>query len=79
MGAKGELFAKQFDAKVEEVTTLLEKLTDADWKKATAAEKWTVAVMAHHIASSFELATHIIKTIAAGQDLPHFTTRCSTT
>jgi Mycothiol maleylpyruvate isomerase N-terminal domain len=73
MGAQGEAFAKRFEAKVEEATTLLERLTDADWKKATAAEKWTVAVTAHHIASSYESATHIIKTIAAGQALPHFT------
>jgi hypothetical protein len=73
MGAKGEAFAKQFDGKVEEATTLLEKLTDADWKKTTAAERWTVAVTAHHIASSYEPATRIIKTIAAGRALPHFT------
>ena len=70
MGAKGEAFAKQFEAKVEEATTLLEKLTDADWKKTTATEKWTIAVTAHHIASSYEPATHIIKTIAAGQANP---------
>ena len=73
MGGKGEAFAKQFEAKAEEATTLLEKLTDADWKKTTAAEKWTVAVTAHHIASSYEPATRIIKSIAAGQALPHFT------
>ena len=73
MGAKGEAFAKQFEAKVEEATALLEKLSDTDWKKTTAAEKWTVAVTAHHIASSYESATHIIRTIAAGQAIPHFT------
>jgi hypothetical protein len=73
MGAKGEAFAKQFEAKVEEAAALLEQLTDADWGKTTTAEKWTVAVTAHHIASSYEPATHIIKTIAAGQALPHFT------
>jgi hypothetical protein len=73
MGAKGEAFGRQFETKVEEATALLEKLTDGDWKKTTAAEKWTVAVTAHHIASSYESATHIIKTIAAGQTLPHFT------
>jgi hypothetical protein len=73
MGAKGEAFAKQFEAKVEEVAALLEKLRDADWKKTTAAEKWTVAATAHHVASSYEPVTHIIKTIAAGQALPHFT------
>lgn len=73
MGAKGEAFARQFEAKVEEGTALLERLTDADWKKTTAAEHWTVAVTAHHIASSYEPATRIIRTIAAGQALPHFT------
>ena len=73
MGAKGEAFAKQFEAKVGEATALLEKLSDANWKKTTAAEKWTVAVTAHHIARSYEPVTHIIKTIAAGQALPHFT------
>jgi hypothetical protein len=73
MGAKGEAFARQFEAKVGEASALLEKLTDADWKKTTAAEKWTVAVTAHHIASAYEPVTHIIKTIAASQALPHFT------
>ena len=73
MGAKGEAFAQQFEAKVGEATALLEKLSDADWKKATAAEKWTVAATAHHVASSYEPITHIIKTIAAGRALPHFT------
>ena len=73
MGAKGEAFARQFEAKVQEATAVLEKLTDADWKKTTAAEKWTVGVTAHHIARSYEPITHIIKTIAAGQGLPNFT------
>jgi hypothetical protein len=73
MGAKGQAFAKQFEAKIEEASALLEKLNDTDWKKTTAAEKWTVAVTAHQIASSYESASHIIKTIAAGQAIPHFT------
>ena len=73
MGAKGEAFAKQFEAKVGEATALLEKLSDADWRRTTAAEKWTIAVTTHHIARSYEPVTHIIKTIAAGQALPHFT------
>jgi hypothetical protein len=73
MGAKGEAFAKQFEAKVAEATALLEKLSDADWKKTTAAENWTVAATAHHIASSYDPVAQIIKTIAAGQALPPFT------
>jgi uncharacterized damage-inducible protein DinB len=73
MGAKGEAFAKQFEAKVEEVIALLEKLSDADWKKTTAAEKWTVAVAAHHVARSYEPIAHIIKTIASDQARPTLT------
>ena len=73
MGAKGEAFARQFEAKVQEATALLETLTEADWKKTVAAEKWTVGVAAHHMARSYEAVTHIIQTIAAGQALPHFT------
>jgi len=69
MGAKGEALAKQFEATVAEATALLEKLSEADWKKTTAAEKWTVAVAAHHVARSYDPITHIIKTIAAGQAL----------
>jgi uncharacterized protein (TIGR03083 family) len=73
MGAKGEAFAKEFEAKVREATALLEKLTDADWKKSTAAEKWTVSAAAHHVASTYEPITGIIKAIAAGQTMPPFT------
>ena len=73
MGAKGEALAKQFEAKVQEATAVLGKLSDADWKKTTAAEEWTVGVTAHHIAGAYEPVAHIIKTIATGQALPHFT------
>ena len=75
MGAKGEALAKEFDAKVQDATAVLEKLSDADWRKTTTGEKWTVGVTAHHVAESYEPITHIIKTIAAGQALPHFTSQ----
>jgi hypothetical protein len=73
MGTKAETLARQFEARVQEATVVLEKLSDADWKKTTAAEKWTVGVTAHHIAGAYEPVTHIITTIARGQALPHFT------
>jgi hypothetical protein len=38
METKGEAFARQLEAKGAEATALLEGLTDADWKKTTAAE-----------------------------------------
>ena len=73
MGAKVEGFVKQYETKVQETTAAIEKLSDADWKKVTAAEKWTVGVTAHHVAGSHEGITNIIKTVAAGQSMPNFT------
>jgi hypothetical protein len=52
MSARAETLAKQFEAKAAELTGTLEKLTDADWKKTTGGEKWTVGVAAHHVAKS---------------------------
>ncbi len=73
MSARAETLAKQFEAKAAEVTTTLGKLSDADWKKVTAAEKWTVGVTAHHMAGAHEPISGILKTIASGQSMPHFT------
>jgi len=72
MGAKGEALAKQFEAKAAEATAVLEKLSDADWKKVTEAEKWSVGVTAHHVASSHEGIANIIKAVVGGQSMGNF-------
>jgi hypothetical protein len=71
MGAKGETFAKQFEAKAQEVTTAFERLSDTDWKKVTAGEKWPVGVVAHHIASSHQGICGILKILADGKPGPN--------
>ena len=71
MASQAEDLAKQFEAKANEATGVLERLSDADWKKVTTAEKWSVGVTAHHIAASHELIAGIIKTIADGQPGPN--------
>ena len=73
MGAKGEALAKQFEAKAQEATAAMEKLSEPDWKKVTEAEKWTVGVTAHHVARGHEAIAGIIKTVASGQSVPNFT------
>jgi hypothetical protein len=73
MGARAETLAKQFEAKAAEMTTMLGTLSDADWKKVTAAEKWSVGVTAHHVAGAHEAIAGIVKTVAAGQSIPNFT------
>ena len=56
MAAKAEALAKQFEAKVQEATAVLERLSDADWKKTTASEKWTVGVLGAVIGVQWSLS-----------------------
>ena len=72
MGAKAESLAKQYEAKAAELTATIQKLSDADWKKVTTAEKWPVGVTAHHVAGGHEPISGIVKTLAAGQSIPGF-------
>jgi hypothetical protein len=67
MSAKSESLAKQFEAKAREAAGVLEKLSDADWKKVTDAEKWPVGVTAHHLAGAFEPVAGIVSAIVAGK------------
>src|SRR5258705_10620635 len=73
MADKAEALAKQFEAKVQEATGVLDRLSDADWKKTSSSEKWTVGVVAHHLAGSHEGIAGIIKAVAAGQSMGNFT------
>src|SRR6266480_5982123 len=67
MGAKSEGLAKQFEAKAQEATSVFEKLSDADWKKLTAAEQWSVGVTAHHVAMGHAGIAGLVKSVASGQ------------
>ena len=73
MGARAESLAKQYEAKAAEMTATINRLSDADWKKTTTAEKWPVGVTAHHVAGAHEPIAGIAKTIASGQSLSNFT------
>jgi hypothetical protein len=73
MGARADMLAKQFEERANELTDTVQKMSDADWKKITAAEKWPVGVTAHHVAGSHEPISGIAKAVASGQALPAFT------
>jgi mycothiol maleylpyruvate isomerase-like protein len=73
MGAKGEALAKQIEAKAKDAAATLDKLTDADWKKVTEAEKWTVGATAHHLAGGLEAVSGIITGLVAGHSPGNFT------
>jgi hypothetical protein len=66
MGAKTEALARQFEGKARDAVATLEKLGDADWKKVTAAERWTVGVTAHHLARGLEAVTGIVTGLVSG-------------
>ena len=66
MGAKTEALAKQLEGKAQDAVATLQKLGDADWKKVTAAERWTVGVTAHHLAGGLEAVAGIVTGIVAG-------------
>jgi len=67
MGAKSEALAKKFEVKVHEVIATVEKLSNADWKKVTETEKWSVGVTAHHVAGALEAVAGLVKALASGQ------------
>ena len=71
MGARAEALAKQFETKAQEATAAIERLSDADWKKTTAAEKWPVGVVAHHMAGGHETIAGLVKMIGEGTPTPH--------
>jgi Mycothiol maleylpyruvate isomerase N-terminal domain len=73
MGAKSEALARQFEAKAQEAAVVLEKLNDADWKKVTEAETWTVGATAHHLAGALEVVAGIVTAVASGRSPGNFT------
>jgi hypothetical protein len=73
MGARSEALAKQFEGKVQEAVAVLEQLSAADWNKVTEAERWTVGVTAHHLASALDPVAGIVSTIVSEQSRGTFT------
>jgi hypothetical protein len=48
MGARSEALARRFVAKPQEAVAVLEQLSEADWKRVTEAERYTVSVTVRH-------------------------------
>ena len=74
MGARAEALARQFETRAQQAAAVVEQVSDADWRKVTHAEGWTVAATAHHLASAFEPVAGMAAALAAGQTLGQFTT-----
>src|SRR5262245_31231650 len=66
MRSKGETLAQQFEARIQEALTTLDRLDAADWEKTTEAERWPVGVTAHHLAGVLEPIADMIRAVAGG-------------
>ena len=73
MGARAEQLVGKFDQSCKEFTAVVEKLSDAEWKKETAGEKWSVGVVAHHVAGGCAAIAGLVQVVAKGQPLPGLT------
>ena len=73
MGARAEQLASKFDQSCQEFNAVVEKLSDVEWKKETAAEKWPVGVVAHHVAGGCEGIAGLVQAVAKGLPLPGLT------
>lgn len=67
MGAKSEALARQFEAKAQDAMAAWERLSEADWRKVTDAEKWSVGATAHHLARYLEPVSSIVRALVAGR------------
>ncbi|OLB05717.1 MAG: hypothetical protein DMD98_11845 [Candidatus Rokuibacteriota bacterium] len=73
MGARADALAKRFEEATKAVTDILTRLSDADWKKLTGGEKWSVGVVAHHVAMGHAGISNLVKSVASGKSVPSMT------
>jgi hypothetical protein len=73
MGARAEALAKRFEDASQALTDVITRLSEAEWKKTTAAEKWSVGVVAHHVAQGHASIGNLVRLIATGKTLPTLT------
>src|SRR3989454_6196280 len=66
MGARAEALAKRFEEASKAVADIVARLSDAEWKKMTSGEKWSVGVVAHHVAMGHAGIANIVKSVASG-------------
>ena len=73
MAQRAQGLAEQFVKLNDELIATVERCTDAQWKTLTAGEKWSVGVVAHHVAEGHQGIVDATRMLATGQPLPHLT------
>jgi len=73
MAARAEALAKRFEDASQALADAIRRLGDAEWKKTTSAEKWSVGVVAHHVAQGHASIGNLVRLIATGKTPPTLT------
>lgn len=73
MGKRGQTLADRFEQANKDMIATVEKCSDAQWKTKTSGEKWSVGVVAHHVAQGHEAIAGMVQKIASSQPLPGLT------
>ncbi len=73
MSQRAKELSERFMSFNSEVIAFVEKCSDENWEKVTSGEKWSVGVVARHIAAGHYSAFDLAKMIVDGKPLPELT------
>ena len=73
MDQRASELSKKLQNFSEELTELVQQLTDEDWKKELPFEQWPVGVALHHMAAGHLGITSLARMILNGEQLPEIT------
>ena len=74
MAERAEALAAKFEQANNAVISMVEQVSDDQWKANCEEEGWPVGVTAHHIGSGYTPITGLIQALASGADFPALTT-----
>lgn len=66
MSRRADMLAQRIEQGAEELATLAERLSDADWKTTVPPDGRTVGVMIHHVASVYPIEVDLARKVATG-------------
>jgi hypothetical protein len=73
MTSTSEALATKFEGANGEFLTLVDGLSDDQWRKSCADTGWPVGVTVHHVAESLGTLTGLVQALAAGTKVPEIT------
>jgi uncharacterized damage-inducible protein DinB len=66
-GEQAQALLQRFEQANDELIETVERCSEAQWRKTTAAENWAVGLTAHHVAESIGRSVERIDAIANGR------------